>query len=162
MTDHDGPAGVPLGEVSRIADEGKGSTVEICGAARAVHDQIEQIEKDMSLGDNPRDTKASLARHIVARYHGEKAATEAEAAWNKQFREGGQPDEIQQHKLKLPINIIEAIADVFGISKSESRRLVSQKGVKYAGKVVDKPETELKKPGILQLGKRRYAEILKK
>lgn len=125
-------------------------------------DQIEQIEKDMSLGDNPRDTKASLARHIVARYHGEKAATEAEAAWNKQFREGGQPDEIQQHKLKLPINIIDAIADVFGISKSEARRLVSQKGVKFAGKVVDKPETELKKPGILQLGKRRYAEILKK
>lgn len=31
-------------EVSRIADEGKGSTVEIRGAARAVHDQIEQIE----------------------------------------------------------------------------------------------------------------------
>ncbi len=31
-------------EVSRIADEGKGSTAEIRGAARAVHDQIEQIE----------------------------------------------------------------------------------------------------------------------
>lgn len=125
-------------------------------------DQIEQIEKDMSLGDNPRDTKASLARHIVARYHGEPAAAEAEAAWNKQFREGGQPDEIQQHKLKLPINIIDAIADVFGISKSEARRLVSQKGVKFAGKVVDSPETNIKKSGILQVGKRRYAEILKK
>ena len=31
-------------EVSRIADEGKGATVEIRGAAQAVHDQIEQIE----------------------------------------------------------------------------------------------------------------------
>jgi tyrosyl-tRNA synthetase len=125
-------------------------------------DQIEQIEKDMAMGDNPRDTKASLARHIVARYHSEKAAVEAETAWNKQFREGNQPDEIKQHKLKLPANILDVIADVFGISKSEARRLVTQKGVKYAGKLVDKPETELKNAGILQVGKRRYAEILKK
>lgn len=125
-------------------------------------EQIEQIEKDMAMGDNPRDTKASLARHIVARYHGDKAAAGAEAAWEKQFREGNQPDEIKQYKIKLPVNILDLIAEVFGISKSEARRLVNQKGVKYAGKLVDKPETELKKAGILQVGKRRYAEILKK
>ena len=125
-------------------------------------DQIEQIEKDMALGDNPRDTKASLARHIVARYHGDKAASSAEAAWEKQFRDGNQPDEIKQFKLKLPVNVLDLIAEVFGISKSEARRLVTQKGVKFAGKVVDKPEVEIKKPGILQVGKRRYAEILAK
>ncbi|MBI2798237.1 tyrosine--tRNA ligase [Candidatus Saccharibacteria bacterium] len=125
-------------------------------------DQIEQIEKDLANGDNPRDTKASLARHIVARYHGEEAAVKAEEAWSKQFREGKLPDDIPTFSLKKKTELVNLIHEVFGVSLSEAKRLVGQGGVKFGGKKMADPSFEVNKAGILQVGKRRYAEIVKK
>lgn len=120
--------------------------------------QIEQIEKDMSLGDNPRDTKASLAREIVARYNGKAAAIKAEKDWEKQFREGEKPAEIEEVKVKKG-PIVEVIAIAFEISKSEARRLLEQGGVKIDDKPVKDLDAEIKKDCLIQLGKRRFKQI---
>lgn len=120
--------------------------------------QIEQIEKDMSLGDNPRDTKASLAREIVARYNGKGAAIKAEKDWEKQFREGEKPAEIEEVKVKKG-PIIEVIAVAFEISKSEARRLLQQGGVKIDDKPVKELDAEIKKDCLIQLGKRRFKKL---
>ena len=119
---------------------------------------IEQIEKDMSLGANPRDTKASLAREIVARYNGKKAAIEAEKAWEKQFREGEKPKGIEVHSTKKQ-SILDVLSDAFGISKSEARRLVQQGGVRIDDEQIKDIEFVVSKDCTIQLGKRRFKNI---
>lgn len=121
-------------------------------------DVIEQIEKDMALGDNPRDTKASLAREIVARYNGKAVAIKAEKEWEKQFREGDKPTDIETVKVKKGL-IVDVIAEAFAISKSEARRLLQQGGVKIDDKPVKDLETKVEGSCLIQLGKRRYKKI---
>lgn len=121
-------------------------------------DIIEQIEKDMALGDNPRDTKASLAREIVARYNGKAAALKAEKDWEKQFREGDKPIDIETVKVKKG-PIVDVLAEAFGISKSEARRLLKQGGVKVDDKPIKDFETNIEQDCLIQLGKRRYKNI---
>ncbi len=133
--------------------------------------QIEALEKAMagvayedshlatfSGVTNPRDAKASLARSIVARYHGNEAAEEAELTWNKQFREGNKPEKIETVTVKKGA-AIEVIAKAFDISNSEARRLMSQGGVKVDDKVVKDHEAEITQDCLVQIGKRRYKQI---
>lgn len=123
---------------------------------------IEAVERDMAAGANPRDTKASLAREIVARYHGEKVAVAAEEAWNKQFRDGETPTDIDEYKaddkeLADPVGLL---ANAFGVTKSEIRRLLEQSGVRIDGEVVESiDDLKLKNGTIAQLGKRRFIKL---
>ncbi len=119
---------------------------------------IDQIEKDMAAGDNPRDTKASLARAIVARYNGEKAALNAEAIWNKQFREGEKPKNIDTIKIK-PGRLVDLIGMHFDLSKSEVKRIIEQSGVRVDDEVVKDIEFVLKKSALIQVGKRRFVKF---
>ncbi|MEI6169407.1 MAG: tyrosine--tRNA ligase [Candidatus Saccharibacteria bacterium] len=122
-------------------------------------DVIEQIEKDMAMGANPRDTKASLAREIVARYNGKKAALSAEKDWEKQFRDGDRPAIINAFNTKKK-PILDVVSEAFDISKSEARRLMSQGGVKVDDQRVKDIETIIEKDCMIQLGKRRYKKII--
>jgi tyrosyl-tRNA synthetase len=58
------------------------------------------------------------------------------------------------------------IADNFGISRSEARRLLAQGGVKLDGEPLDGDQldvpAELLNGKVLQLGKRRYKRFVKK
>lgn len=134
-------------------------------------EQVEALEKAMAgivfedgdLGTfagatNPRDAKASLARTIVARYHGEKAAEEAEVTWNKQFREGNKPDQIETATVKKGL-VLDVVAEAFGISKSEARRLMSQGGVRVDEEVVKDHEAKISKDCLIQVGKRRFKQV---
>jgi len=121
-------------------------------------DVIEEIEKNMANGDNPRDSKASLARAIVTRYHGEKVAQAAEESWNKQFREGEKPEEIESVKIK-PGKLLDIVSTHFDISKSETRRIFEQGGVKVNDKVVKEYDTVLIEPALVQVGKRRFIQF---
>lgn len=144
------------GKVMTIRDELIPSYFKMATDVRM--DVIEQIEKDMSEGDNPRDTKASLARAIVARYHGEKVANSAEDKWNKQFREGNKPKDIETIKIK-PGKLIDVVSMQFDLSKSEVRRLVSQGGIKIDDVVVKDVEQKISKSVLVQVGKRRFVKF---
>ncbi|MCC7543280.1 tyrosine--tRNA ligase [bacterium] len=125
-------------------------------------DVIAQIEQNLSQGDNPRDTKAALAREIVARYHGDGAAIDAENAWEKQFRKGDMPDEIDVYRAddKELADGIGLLANAFGVTKSEVRRLLDQGGVKIDGDVISgMSDLTIKSGTIAQLGKRRFKKI---
>ena len=121
-------------------------------------DVIAQIEKGMSLGDNPRDTKASLARTIVARYYDTKIALKAEKDWENQFIAGEKPSDIETFKAKKGL-AIDVIALAFSISKSEVRRLLNQGGIKIDDAVLKDAEHKISANCLLQLGKRRYKNI---
>ncbi len=124
--------------------------------------QIEQIEADMARGDNPRDTKAGLARRIVARYYDEPTSLAAEAAWNKQFRERQTPADvavIQESSRKIPI-LLDILNDHFVLSRSEARRILEQGGVRVDGRVVQTADFNgFHNGSIIQLGKRRLVKL---
>src|SRR3546814_20917588 len=50
-------------------------------------DDIAQLQKQVKEGMNPRDTKVSLAREIVARFHSQQAARDALASFEARFRD---------------------------------------------------------------------------
>lgn len=128
---------------------------------------VDILKTSLINGENPRNVKMSLAREITAMYHGEAKALEAEAAWNKQFREGGQPDDIASHKLTInTLTAIQVLQEVgFADSNSEARRLVEQGGAHYTPKGDSEMALELERiydfgsGDIIRAGKRRYVRL---
>jgi tyrosyl-tRNA synthetase len=119
-------------------------------------------EQPVPEGD-PLEAKLALARFIVARSHGEEAAREAEEHFTRVVREGRAPDEVAEHSLPVgdPVHLPALLADAFGLSTSEARRLISQGGVKLDGEAVselDLPRGRLD-GAILQAGKRRFVRL---
>jgi tyrosyl-tRNA synthetase len=120
---------------------------------------VMQSDSDPLTGD-PLESKLALARWIVARSHGEEAAHVAEAHFTRVVREGQAPDEVPEAALPAgdPVHLPAALADAFGLSTSEVRRLIAQRGVKIDGEPVadlDVPRSELA-GAIVQAGKRRF------
>ena len=116
-------------------------------------------ERDVPAGE-PMDAKLALARFIVARSHGEEAATAAEAHFTRVVREGGAPEEIPEAALPDgdPLHLPALLAAAFGLSTSDARRMIGQGGVKLDGTVVkelDVPRQELA-GSVVQAGKRRF------
>jgi tyrosyl-tRNA synthetase len=118
---------------------------------------------DDPLAGDPLDAKLALARWIVARAHGAEAAAAAEAHFTRVVREGRAPDDVPEVELPAgdPVHLPAALAEWFGVSTSEARRLISQGGVKVDGE----PVTELDRPraslsgAVVQAGKRRFARV---
>jgi tyrosyl-tRNA synthetase len=111
----------------------------------------------------PMDAKLALARWIVTRSHGAASATEAEAHFTRVVREGGAPEEVPDHVLPAgeALHLPALLADAFGLSTSDARRLISQGGVKLEGETVkelDLPRGHLV-DGLLQAGKRRFVRF---
>jgi tyrosyl-tRNA synthetase len=119
-------------------------------------------EQPVPEGD-PLEAKLALARFIVARSHGEGAAVAAEAHFDRVVRERKPPEEIEEHPLPDgdPLHLPALLADAFGLSTSEARRLIGQGGVKIDGD----PVSELDVPrdrlagAVLQAGKRRFIRL---
>ncbi len=123
---------------------------------------IDELVLMLANGANPRDSKASLAREIVRIYHNETAALEAEESWNKQFREGGLPEEIADYAVndKKQCLIELLVAAQLATSKADARRLIEQNGVRINDKTQSLEDTPAYKDGqILQVGKRRYLRL---
>ena len=117
-------------------------------------------------GVSERDAKRALARALVTRYHGENAAAEAEAAFDQVFVSRELPSEIEE-AVVTPANgsvhLPELIASLFGGSRSEARRMLSQGAVRLDGEplrdgVLDVAAGELD-GRVLQLGKRQFRRL---
>ena len=114
----------------------------------------------------PRDAKRALARALVERFHGPEAAAAAEAGFDRLFVRGELPEDLEEAGVTANgaiVHLPELIADVFGGSRSEARRAISQGGVKLDGDpvaadVLDLPASELD-GRVLQVGKRRFRRL---
>ncbi len=121
------------------------------------------VEQPVPPGE-PMEAKLELARHIVRRSHGDDAAREAEAHFTRVVREHAAPDDVAEHRLPPgdPVHLPAVIADAFGLSTSDARRMIGQGGVKLdgalvAGLDVTRAEADGK---LLQAGKRRFARLV--
>ncbi len=125
--------------------------------------QIDEYDKQMKAGENPRDIKAALAREIVTMYHSEEEAKKADAEFGNVFKGGGIPDDIPEFKISGKTNIIDLLDQCKLVeSRSEARRAIEQGGVKIDDEKVEAIDAEIdvKKDMIVKVGKRRFAKIV--
>jgi tyrosyl-tRNA synthetase len=106
--------------------------------------EIEEILKS-----SPRDAKARLAREVVALYHGESKAKEAEEEFEKVFKNKELPSNIEEFKLKdRNLDLVDTLVETkLASSKNEAKRLIEQGGVHKDG-------------DIIRVGKRRFVRII--
>lgn len=114
---------------------------------------------------HPRDAKVTLAKEMVARFHGRDAAEQAAEEFSNIFKAGGLPDEIEEKEVVCyGENLLLAVAIAkagLASSNSEARRLIQQGGVSVDGsKVLDeKMELPAGNEYLVQVGKRKFAKV---
>jgi tyrosyl-tRNA synthetase len=112
----------------------------------------------------PMETKLELARFIVRRSHGDVAVGAAEAHFTRVVREHAAPDDVPQHALPPgeSVHLPAVMADAFGLSTSEARRMIAQGGVRLDGTTVDTLDVARAEVDgrLLQAGKRRFARLV--
>lgn len=123
--------------------------------------EIAALKRQVAEGRNPKDAKVMLAKEITARFHGAKAADEAELDFAKRAA-GGVPDEIPEVTLGGAPLAIGALLKQAGLvpSTSEAMRMVEQGGVRLDGAVVsDKGLKVGAGTVVVQVGKRKFARV---
>lgn len=147
------------------------SAAEMFGKVMAIPDSLigkyAETLTDLTIesGSDPRGAKLLLAEAIIAEYHGERIANETRNEWVRVFSEGSAPKDIPTlpvSKKDLTSGTIITLMLAAGIeSKSEARRLLSQKSVKIDDVVVIDPESPalMAQGKILKIGKHRFFKV---
>ena len=108
---------------------------------------------------NPRDAKAALAFQLVRRLHGENEARRAEDDFNTKFRRREIPDEIEEHFVSDPHDLVRAVVETgLRATRPEAKRLIEQGGLRVNGVKVEDGAV-LKDGDVLQAGKRSFVRI---
>jgi len=127
--------------------------------------EIAGFKAQVEAGMNPRDIKFELGKEIVARFHDQSAAGQAQANFIARFQKGAMPDDIEEKSvsgidggIRLPQLLKEA-----GLcaSTSDAMRMIKQGAVKIEGeRVEDKAYiAEVGSTQVYQVGKRRFAKV---
>jgi len=127
-------------------------------------DVVDAWRREVESGRNPRDVKVALAKEIVERFHGKRAAQQALADFEARFRDGAMPDEMPEIALNgggQPMLLTQMLKQA-GLtpSTSEALRMLDQGGVRLDGERVSDKALKLA-PGtyVLQVGKRKFARV---
>jgi tyrosyl-tRNA synthetase len=113
----------------------------------------------------PNLAKRELARRIVERYHGAEAPGTAEEHFDRLHVRHELPEEIEEARVAAndPLHLPALLAEQFGLSRSEARRLIEQGGVRVDGRVVAAGELDLPLDrldgAVVQVGKRRHKRM---
>lgn len=129
---------------------------------------IDEMDKALKAGENPRDAKVKLAFELVKMYHGEKAAIQAEKDFGTMFKQGGVPEEVPEFDLQGDREIVDLLllCDLVK-TKSDGRRMIEQgcvwilpTGSEEKRKIESHLDViHLEKGMIIQVGKRRFAKV---
>jgi len=123
----------------------------------------------------PNEAKRALGRRIVERFHGTAAAGAAEEHFDRLFVRHEAPEQVEDFLLVPGVGgdsdrtasggiwVPRVMAEAFGMSSSEARRLIEQGGVKLDGEVIAADALELPTADldgrVLQVGKRRFRRL---
>lgn len=113
---------------------------------------------------HPAEAKRSLARDIVDKYWGDGAAEEAEASFDRIFKEKVEPVDVAEHPLGIQgdVWLPKALADAGLVgSNSEGRRMITQGAVRVDGErvSVDTVDSANLLGRVVQVGKRRFVRF---
>jgi len=128
--------------------------------------EISSLKDKVQKGSlHPKEAKKQLAIEIVTRFHGQKAAKEAEAEFERVFKHKKLPKKIEEITISWPegkiwLPKLLQLAHLTS-STSEAKRLIKQGGVKINQEKVMSPETEIPsdKTYLIQLGKKKFKKV---
>ena len=135
--------------------------------------QIDAIEAGLANDElHPNRVKRDLAKNIVAAYYDQAAAEEAEAAFDRLFKQHDIPEDIPEFAADLTPNeeglvyVAKLISDA-GLTNStgDARRMIDQGGVKINGEALA-PKSynvapEQLSDAVIQVGKRKFVRLKK-
>jgi tyrosyl-tRNA synthetase len=153
--------------VTDLPEEMFGKLMSIPDAAMGQYYQL-LLYEPLDERRHPGEAKRELARRLVARFHSEEAATEAEARFDQLHVRREVPDDVPEVAAAPgdggAVHLPALIAQAFGISTSEARRLLTQGGVRVDGEALDGGRLDLPMADlegkVLQVGKRRFARVI--
>ena len=149
--------------VTEAPEEMYGRTLSLPDAAMASWFTLLAVEAPPGEA-SPRDAKHALARAIVERFHGADAAQAAAAHFDRVVVRREIPDDVPEHAFAAEngaVHVPALIADAFGRSRSEARRMLAQGAVRVDGD----PLTDVDVDGarldgrVLQVGKRQFRRV---
>ncbi len=155
-----------FGKVMSIPDELMVRYYRLCTAVDV--DEVDNIEADLASGAaHPNATKRRLAREIVSLYHGLTAASEAEAAFDRVFKQHAAPVDVPETRVVLAEDVyLPGLLHELGLapSSTEGRRLIDGGGVRIDGEVLEARVYSVARAtvdgSVLQVGKRRFARVI--
>src|SRR5262249_4058650 len=117
-------------------------------------------------GTSARDTKHALAHALVARFHGLEAADAAAAEFDRVHVQRSAPEEIGELRFDGAdgeVHLPALIAEGFGMSRSDARRMLAQGGVRLDGEALGPDDLDLPRErvdgAVLQVGKRHFRRV---
>lgn len=148
---------------------------EIFGKTMSIPDEVMPTWYELLMAKppdsalKPVEQKRFLARALVARFYDEIAATSAENHFDRLFRDKNAPEDMPvAHFAPFVseglVHVPALIAEAFGISRSEARRMIQQGGVKLGDRALAAAELEVPanslENAVLRAGKRRFARLV--
>lgn len=158
----DEPASDMFGKAMSISDELMWRYFELL-SSRTLED-IASLRQQVESGEaHPKKVKEALAYEIVARYHGEDQAAEAQKGFNAVFAGGGVPDDAPSYECAQGDD---SVAPVFleaaGLVKSrgEAKRLIKEGALSLDGQRWDDALAPIAAGDyIVKLGKKRFLRL---
>ena len=143
---------------------------EIYGRTMSVPDELLDSYFRLLLGREvpseltPRDAKRLLAHDLVARFHSPEAAAEAASQWDQVFVKQGEPDEIEEADFSSSDGVVHMpalIAELFGVSRSEARRLITSGGIRLDDEPIEDIDVSPERLDgrVLRIGRRQFRRL---
>ena len=145
-------------------DEMFGKLMRVPDIAMPIYYEL-LVESEPEPGLEPVAQKRWLAGELTARFRGREAAAEAEADFDRLHVERRPPKELEEAALppEDPVHLPALIAEAFGVSRAQARRLLAQGGVRLDGEPLASDELDLPAErldgAVLQVGKRRFKRL---
>jgi tyrosyl-tRNA synthetase len=124
------------------------------------------LGRDVPAELGPRDAKRALAREIVERFWDADEAAATEEHFDRVFVRGDVPEDMEEASFAASngsVHLPALIADAFGGSRSDARRMLAQGGVKLDGAPLGPEEQDVPADrldgAVLQVGKRRFKRL---
>ncbi len=158
-----------FGKLMKLPDELIAKYELLCtGLGPAEHERVVAGLADGSI--HPNEEKRRMAQTIVDLYHGPGSGKEAEAAFDRVFKQHEVPADVPE--VALPADVLRdgrawlpkvLVAAGLAVSNGEARRAVTQGGVRLDGEPLEDPDGEFDPQALigrtLQVGRRRFAKI---
>jgi tyrosyl-tRNA synthetase len=156
-----------FGKLMSISDELVGQYATL--AAWLDHEPVAEATA-AAAGGGPAAARAKrrVARAVVSLYHGDGAASAAEEAFDRQFKQGRAPERVDEATIPADAVDEEAVylprvLAQLGLasSRAEARRLIAQGGVRVNGEAVSSEQIrrEVLEGALLQVGRRRFIRL---
>ncbi len=153
-----------FGKVMSIPDDAMPMWYRL--AAFAPPDELRRVEAGVAEGAvDPAAAKRRLGRLVVTRYHGEDEAAAAEEHFDRLFKHGEAPDEVDEHLLPAGDPVwLPGLLKAAGLvpSSSEGKRLVAAGAVRVDGDPVEAEEVARERlaGAVVRVGKRRFVRFV--